>query len=61
MEVEPLQVIEIANKEKAVPAEMITADGFGMTEKFIDYAMPLISGEPELVYENGVLQFAPKL
>ena len=61
MEVEPLQVIEIANKEKAVPVEMITADGFGMTEQFIDYAMPLISGEPELVYENGVLQFAPEL
>lgn len=61
MEVEPLPVIEIANREKAVPDEMITADGFGMSERFIDYALPLISGEPQLVYKNGLLQFAPKL
>lgn len=60
MEVEPLPVCEIANMEKAVPEEMISADGFGMTKKFLDYALPLITGEPSLVYENGLLQFAKK-
>ena len=57
MEVVPMPVCEIANKEKAIPDDMISADGFGMTQKFIDYASPLIEGEPNLVYENGVLQF----
>lgn len=61
MEVEPLPVAQIANKEKPVPDDMIQDDGFGMTQKFIDYASPLICGEPELVYENGLLQFAPKI
>ncbi len=58
MEIEPLPVSQIANMEKAIPCEMISADGFSMTEKFIDYARPLIEGEPELIYENGVLQLA---
>lgn len=61
MEVKPLPVCEIANKEKAVPDDMITADGFGMTQKFLDYALPLIGGEPELIYKNGLLQFAPTI
>ena len=58
MEVVPMLVCEIANKEKAIPDDMISADGFGMTQKFLDYALPLIDGEPSLVYKNGVLQFA---
>lgn len=58
IEVVPMPVCEIANKEKAIPDDMITADGFGMTQKFLDYALPLIDGEPNLVYKNGVLQFA---
>ena len=59
MEIIPLEVEKIANAEKKVPSDMITKDGFGMTQKFIDYALPLIKGEPNLVYENGLLQFAP--
>jgi 6-phosphofructokinase 1 len=61
VDVVPLPVSEIANKEKSVPMDMIADDGFGMTQKFFDYAMPLICGEPELIYENGVLQFAPSI
>ena len=61
VDVVPLPVSEIANKEKTVPKDMITDDGFGLTGKFLDYAAPLVCGEPDLVYENGVLQFAPKI
>jgi 6-phosphofructokinase 1 len=58
MEVKPLDVSKIANMEKAIPDDMIQSDGFGMTQKFIDYALPLICGEPKLIYENGLIQFA---
>ena len=50
-------VSEIANLEKQIPQEMISDDNMGVTQKFIDYASPLIMGEPELVYKNGVLDF----
>lgn len=46
----------VANFEKTVPSDMITADGLGMTEKFYEYALPLISGECDTVYENGVIK-----
>lgn len=61
MEIVPLPVCDIANFEKKIPDEMITADGFGLTEEFCKYARPLITGEPDLVYKDGSLQFAPKI
>ena len=45
----------IANLEKKIPPEMRGEDGMSVTESFIDYALPLIDGEPELQYENGVV------
>ncbi len=57
--VEPIPVSLVANKEKPVPDNMISPDGFSLTEEFAKYALPLISGEPELIYENGRIQFAP--
>lgn len=45
----------IANLEKKIPPEMIAEDGMSVTEDFIGYALPLIDGEPELQYENGVV------
>ena len=35
---------EIANAEKKLPDEFINAEGNFVTQKFIDYAMPLIGG-----------------
>ena len=49
---------EVANTEKKVPLEMINAEGNGLTQAFIDYALPLIQGEPKMTYENGVPRFA---
>lgn len=56
----PMPVCDIANLEKKVPDSMISSDGFGVTDEFIKYASPLIQGEPELIYENGVIQFAKR-
>lgn len=48
-------VNSVANLEKRVPPEMIGSDNMSVTQAFTDYALPLISGEPELIYDNGVI------
>ena len=53
----PYPVSEIANLEKKVPQSMITKDGFGVTDEFIKYAQPLIQGEPDILYKDGVIKF----
>ncbi len=49
---------EVANKEKRIPDAWITPDGVGITQDFIDYALPLIQGETELPKEDGLPRFA---
>lgn len=44
----------IANGVKGVPAEYINADGNGITEAGINYLRPLIIGELNTVYEEGM-------
>ena len=43
-----------ANEEKTVPDSFINAEGNDITDEFVEYALPLIQGEPEIVFENGV-------
>jgi ATP-dependent phosphofructokinase / diphosphate-dependent phosphofructokinase len=45
---------EVANKEKKLPREFITPDGFGITEAARRYLEPLIAGEAHPPYRNGV-------
>jgi len=47
-----------ANSEKKVPREWVNAAGNGVTQEFFDYALPLIAGEPERVFEHGLPRFA---
>lgn len=61
IEIIPYDVRDIANVEKKIPKEMISYDGFGVTDEFVKYAMPLIEGEPQIKYKDGQLQFAPKV
>ncbi|MFA7076298.1 MAG: 6-phosphofructokinase [Candidatus Izemoplasmatales bacterium] len=49
---------ECANVEKKIPANMINKEGNGVTQAFIDYAMPLIQGENENMFKDGLQQFA---
>lgn len=55
--IEPHPVCSIANLEHTVPNSMISEDNMGVTEDFIAYAQPLISGEPNQIWENGLLKF----
>ncbi len=48
---------DVANKEKTIPDEWITADGVGVTQDFIDYALPLVQGETFLPKQDGLPKF----
>jgi len=48
----------VANLEKKVPLEWINAEGNGLTQEFIDYALPLIQGEPDRPTENSLPRYA---
>jgi len=45
---------EVANQEKFLPAEFISADGFGITESARRYLAPLIVGEAYPPYKDGL-------
>jgi 6-phosphofructokinase 1 len=45
---------DVANVEKFMPRDFITADGFGITEKCKRYLTPLIQGEDAPKYKNGL-------
>ncbi len=45
---------EVANREKKVPREYITPDGFAITEACRRYLEPLVAGEAYPPYRNGL-------
>ncbi|EKD69957.1 MAG: hypothetical protein ACD_46C00688G0004 [uncultured bacterium] len=45
---------KVANVEKKMPRDFITADGFGITQICRDYLSPLIQGEDYPPYKNGL-------
>lgn len=48
---------KIANGVKHVPENWINEDGVSLNQSFIKYATPLIQGEVEVPYENGLPAF----
>ncbi len=50
-------VIHIANQAKSVPREWINQAGNDVTEDMLTYLKPLVTGEIELCYENGIPAF----
>jgi len=48
---------EVANVEKFMPADFITEDGFGITEKCKTYLLPLIEGENYPPFEGGLPKY----
>ncbi len=52
--IEPVPLADVANVEKKVPPEFITADGFGITPACRRYLLPLIAGEDYPPYRNGL-------
>ncbi|MGI6781264.1 MAG: 6-phosphofructokinase [Acholeplasmataceae bacterium] len=47
-----------ANTERKVPLEWIKPDNTGLTQEFVDYALPLIQGEDKAKLVNGLPRFA---
>ena len=48
----------VANREKMVPRNFITTDGFGITAAGRRYLEPLIAGEDNPPYKNGIPAYA---
>ena len=53
-----LGLTDVANTEKKVPLEWITPAHDNVTKDFIDYALPLIQGEPKLPKQDSLPRFA---
>ena len=53
-----LNLTDVANTEKKVPLEWINEEGNGVTQDFIDYALPLIQGEPNRALHSSLPRFA---
>ena len=47
----------VANTEKRIPLDWLNETKDGMNEKFIEYALPLIQGEPDIIKEDGLPKF----
>ncbi len=47
-------VSRIANVVKSIPTEFLSDDGEGVNSKCIEYMLPLIAGENECVYKDGL-------
>ncbi|HHX81113.1 MAG TPA: 6-phosphofructokinase, partial [Acholeplasmataceae bacterium] len=47
-----------ANTERKVPISWIKDDRSGLTQEFYDYALPLIQGESNTFYEDGLPRHA---
>jgi 6-phosphofructokinase 1 len=52
-----VELAKVANVEKKLPRDFITADGFGITEKCRNYLAPLIAGEDPPPFKNGLPQY----
>ena len=53
-----LDLSDVANTEKKVPLAWINDKHNGIKREFIDYALPLIQGEPNLPKEDALPRFA---
>ena len=53
-----IPLMEVANTEKKVPREWINEAGNGVNHQFVEYALPLIQGEPDLPRVDSLPRFA---
>lgn len=52
-----VDVCDVCNKEKPFPAEWITGNNNDISPEFAKYALPLIKGVPEHVFEDGIPKY----
>ena len=53
----PAPLSEVANREKKMPRDFITPDGFHITQKCRNYLQPLIAGEAYPPYAGGLPRY----
>lgn len=56
-EVISVPVKDVANKAKAVPAEWISPSGNDISPSMLEYLAPLVSGEVEIAYKEGIVDY----
>ena len=54
VEIELADLSKIANFEKKVPMEWINEEGNDIKDELLTYLKPLIQGEVQIPYENGI-------
>ncbi len=52
-------VCEIANRVKSVPAEFISPQGNDVTPAILPYLRPLVQGEPDIRFAQGIPCYLP--
>ena len=57
-DISSVAISDVANKEKMVPRNFITEDGFGITAACRNYLAPLIGGEAYPPYKDGIPHYA---
>ena len=60
-EIRTTPVADVANKVKLVPREMISEDGFNVTNAALIYLRPLVAGMEEPISTNGFPRFLAEL
>ena len=56
--VDKVKLSRVANREKKMPRNFITKDGFGITKRCRNYLEPLIQGEDYPPYRRGLPRYA---
>ena len=54
VEIVTADINNVANQEKKFPREWINEAGNNVTVDALNYFLPLIQGEPQLAYRNGI-------
>ena len=54
VEIVTADISKIANQEKKFPREWINPEGNNVTVDALIYFLPLIQGEPQLEFRNGI-------
>ena len=60
-EIRTTPVADVANKVKLVPREMISEDGFNVTDAALTYLRPLVAGMEEPISTDGLPRFLAEL
>ena len=60
-EIRTTSVADVANKVKLVPREMISKDGFNVTDAALAYLRPLVTGAEEPISVDGLPRFLAEL